>query len=121
MITSIIDRVQKNMSHRNADDMIRGIDDLPRLISIEQYEDAIDYQFVIFKQENYGHSDAYVAMYSRKCDKAQSTVNYLFKVQGSSYNVVVNRFLDAFNELSKNKFIRGKKWCGKIKNIDFRN
>lgn len=105
-------------SNADIDCILRGIDQLPKYITVEKGEDHEDYNFIIIKTENSGHSDAFKALYARKGEISYSKVNYLFMVSGNSYKDVSDRFLMVFNRLSKN-IIRGKKWSSQIKNIDF--
>lgn len=120
--TAIADITLKVLTYKSVkaqDDIIRAIESLPRFISINHNEDSETYQFVVQKRENPGHTNAYVAMFSRKGDKSLSTTNFLFKVYGYSLLDVLDRFSEAYSLLSKSKLIKNRAWCSPIKKIDF--
>lgn len=103
------------------DDFFRQVDDLPKYITIAKGIFNYDYIFTVFKQEHYGNSDAYFAMYSRRCQKQNSRVNFLFSVCGSSFPKVLNRFIFVYRQLCKLGVIKNRNWKCNYKNINFSN
>lgn len=116
-IASKVDKIGEELPN----DFFRQIDDLPKRITIVNGKDEFDYVFTVFKQEHYGNSDAYFAMYSRRYKKLNSKVNFLFSVCGSSFSKVLNRFLFVYKQLSELGIIKNENWKCKYKNINFSN
>ena len=100
----------KKIEDEPTDDRLRNVDDLPKRITIVKGQDEYDYVFTVFKQDHSGNPDAYFAMYSRRCQKQNSRVNYLFSVCGSSFPKVLNQFLFVYKQLCKLGAIKNENW-----------
>lgn len=101
---------------------VKSFEDLPKYIEYETTNDVFIYHPTIMKWENEGLTNAYYAMYARYYPISKKIVpeQVLFYVCASSFNEVVDKFI---NEYSQNaKFIKGRKWIGdKPKIIDLMN
>ena len=111
----------KKIEDEPTDDRLRNVDDLPKRITIVKGQDEYDYVFTVFKQDHSGNPDAYFAMYSRRCQKQNSRVNFLFSVCGSSFSNVLKKVLFVYESLIKEGVIKGRLWKCNLKNIDFSN
>lgn len=100
-------------------DFFRQIDVLPKCITISNGKDVYDYVFTIFNQDHSGNSDAYFAMFSRRYQKLNSKVNFLFSVCGSTFPKVLNRFLFVYRQLCELGVIKNSNWKCIYKNINF--
>lgn len=110
-----------DLNDKSADDVFRRIDTLPRRITIDKGRNVHDYVFSVIKNENYGHDDAYFAMYIKRNAKLYNKENFLFSVCGSSFANVLEKVLFVYGCLSKEGVIKGRLWKCNLKNIDFSN
>jgi len=120
-LKEIFEKISIKMSEldgKSIDDVVSCIDNLPRRITIEKNHDVHDYIFSVFKNENYGHADAYYAMYIKRNAKSYNNNNFLFSVRGGSFAVVLNKFLFAYECLIDEGVIQGRAWKSKFKNIE---
>ena len=94
-------------ANRNAENTVAGINSLPHTID---WGDHYYVPYVVRTDHEITFPDSYIAMYGRKTKYGISTNNYLFLVSSNKAEDVINKFLTAYNELTKRKLIRNRQW-----------
>lgn len=100
----------------------KSFEDLPKYIEYETESDVLFYHPTIMKWENERYANAYYAMYARYYpgSKKINPEQVLFFVCSSSFNEVVAKFIEEYNNNAQ--FIKGRKWIGdRPKIIDLMN
>lgn len=102
---------------------VKSFEDLPKYIKYETDNNKVFYyRPTIIKWENKGLSNAYYAMYARYYPRSRK-INHeqaLFWVCSSSFNDVLLRFIDKYN--NNVQFIKDYTWIGdRPKIIDLMN
>ena len=86
------------------------ISDLPKYLRIEG---RYIYQLVMIKNDwDFTFPDSYIVMYAKENSKSYSSVNYLVRVTGKTFESAITNMNEKINELRKEGMIKGKEWIG---------
>lgn len=94
-----------------------SLDQMPKYIQWEKTKTVTeDFAPLVYRNENVGHSDAYIAMYvevgySKVYGKIFRPKNYLFKVEAPTYEQVIKQFCERFQQLVDDRLIVDRTLC----------
>lgn len=101
-------------------DLVGYINSLPNTIELpiggeDSEKSEIYYAIVVKTDHEISKDNSYIAMYSKRTRYGMSYRDYLFCVRSSNANDVLNKFIIAYYELLKRKFIQDRIWICKYK------
>ena len=96
---------------KSTEEINKAFDNIPKYCRVTVGKNEYRYYPIIMKYEWNGHDYAYIAMYA-KFTKYINPNNFLFRVQATDYNIVIEKFITEVEKLKLEGKIVGKSWKG---------